>query len=196
MKIRNYYHTLDMNRTLLKGYVHLLYFFYIIYYHINLTPLILSMFFSSLLHIIDFENLFIEKIIFFFDYFFVIYSCYYAFVDRCSSFILELLFYGVATFLYVLTTCFLSLIEISFPLFRHIYHGGFVIFLLFYIIILYPTNNSLLIDIKAFYNILLPIMFILLIKVLPFDLNNRYIDIHDIFQFLSVFFTTYIIYYY
>jgi len=196
MKIRNYYHSLDMNRTILKGYVHLFYLIYMIYYHIDLLPIILSLFFSSLLHIIDFENLFIEKIIFFFDYFFVIYCCYFAFVDRCSLFILEYLFYGVVTFLYVLTTCFISLINISFPLFRNIYHSGFVIFLLSYFFILFPTSQSLLIDIKAFYNILLPIISILLIKVLPFDLNNEYIDIHDIFQICSVILSNYILYYY
>jgi hypothetical protein len=196
LKIRNFYHTINMTRTLLKGYIHLLFLFYCLYYHIDLIPMLLSLFFSSLLHIIDFNNLFIEKIIFFLDYFFVIYNCYFVFVDRCSIFILNYLFYGVISFLLFLTISFIIFVNKNFSLFRNLYHIGFVIFLSYYLYILYPNIYSYYIDIKAFYFILLPIMFILLIKVCPYNLNNDYIDMHDIFQFCSVLLSCFILYYY
>jgi len=186
MKIREYYNSLNMSRTLLKGYIHLFYCLYIIYYDITQLPVILSFFFSSLLHIFDFDNLFIEKILFFLDYFFAIYVCYFAFVTKCSLYILNYLFNSVVIVLSLLTISFIYLINLNFSLFRLLYHIYFTILIILYFIILFPTNNINYNDIFCFYYRLIPIIFILIIKLIPYDLNNKYFDVHDIFQLLSV----------
>jgi len=220
--LRNYYYTLDMPRTYLKGYCHLIYFFFILlkiiyikithnfflikqksintnnlksYLHhiniINKTVFIniiklFGLFASALLHIFDFNNFFIEKTIFFFDYFFAILNCHISIHYRCSTNIRYIIFNSVCLLLSILTLSFIILINIDFLLFRNIYHIGFIFHLIFCYYKLYISKFSNKIDLLCFNKILIPIMSILLIKILPFDFYNNYFDTHDLFQLLLV----------
>lgn len=211
--LRTYYNTLDMPRTYLKGYCHLIYYFVILikilylyimknilyYFHHNIYQIHLinkliyinsiklcGLFASATLHIVDFNNLFIEKIIFFIDYFFAIFNCHTSIHFRCSPIIRKYLFKSAQILLSILTISFVILIEIDFYLFRNIYHIGFVLHLLYCFYGLYNYKKINKIDLICFNKILIPLMSILLIKILPFDFNNEYFDTHDLFQLLLV----------
>jgi len=211
--LRTYYNTLDMPRTYLKGYCHLIYYFVILtkilylfilknilyYFHHNIYQIHLinkliyiniiklcGLFASATLHIIDFNNLFIEKIIFFIDYFFAIFNCHVNIYFRCSPVIRKYLSRSANILLSILTISFIILIEIDFFLFRNIYHVGFILHLLYCFYKLYLNKNINKIDMICYNKILIPVMSILLIKILPFDFNNDYFDTHDLFQLLLV----------
>lgn len=190
MKLRDRYLLLKHDRTYIKGWLHLIFFFILLNYYLKnrnkkfILLFLITLLVSSIYHLISFDSIKYDKCISLLDYISIFITIYIIF-KYCNLYkkyenIDVLLCYLMIIMIIILIILYLNIEENHVDIF-HLIYGIYGIIL---VILLLPNiiNNK-----DYLIKIIIPIIIIHIIKIMPINLCYKNIwNNHDIFQIFTV----------